>query len=466
MIFDFSHFKNKTAVITDKHEVYSYEQITQFSDLFSLQVSPRSLVFCLCKNEIGSLLGYIASLENRVVPLLLDASKDQELIFSLIKVYRPNFIWLSNQQEEYFKYGKVVFNSHGFSLLSCYNDVIAMNPELALLLTTSGSTGSPKLVRLSYKNLLSNAEAIANYLEINDKERPITTMPMHYTYGLSVINSHLLKGAIILLTDQTVMQKNFWSFAKENEATSIAGVPYTYEMLKRLKIFSMDLPNLKTFTQAGGKLHPNLAKDYIDYSIQSNKKFIIMYGQTEATARMSYLPFEKAQDKYGSIGIAIPGGSFQLMDESDNIIENANVDGELIYSGPNVSLGYAENKEDLKRGDDNHGLLHTGDIARKDEDGFYYITGRMKRFVKIFGNRVNLDAIEQLVKTITPSCASIGIDDHLTVFITESNKCNDVKNLLKTKTGLNSIAFKVSVINEIPISSSGKIDYSRLNIIS
>ena len=219
------------------------------------------------------------------------------------------------------------------------------------------------------------------------------------SFGISILNSHLVSGATILLTDKSIAQKEFWNFIKQEKATSLSGVPYTFEMLKRLRFFRMDLPSIKTITQAGGKLRADLVKEYIDGAIATNKQFIVMYGQTEATARMSYLPWEVASEKYASIGVAIPGGVFELQDENLKVITCCDVDGELVYRGANVSMGYAETQSDLTKGDENNGILYTGDIARRDADGYYYITGRMKRFVKVFGNRVNLDAIEQILKS-------------------------------------------------------------------
>ena len=252
---------------------------------------------------------------------------------------------------------------------------------------------------------------------------------------------------------------------KEHEATSISGVPYTYEMLKMLRFFRMDLPHLKTMTQAGGKLNKDIAKEYIEFAQSKGKRFFVMYGQTEATARMSYLPLDHALDKYASIGIAIPGGKFSLIDVNGNAIEESDVDGELVYEGPNVSLGYAECRADLAKGDENHGVLHTGDVARRDADGYYYITGRMKRFVKVWGNRCNLDATEQIVKSITTSCACVGVDDKITIFVTQSGLEDAIVKLLVEKTGFNSRAFEVRVVDAIPVKSSGKLDYQALQAL-
>jgi acyl-coenzyme A synthetase/AMP-(fatty) acid ligase len=285
---------------------------------------------------------------------------------------------------------------------------------------------------------------------------------MYYSFGMSVINSHLIKGATLLLTDKAVIQREFLNFLKEGKATSIAGVPYTYEMLRRLRFLKMDLPELKTMIQAGGKLNANIVKEYVEVAQANGKEFIVMYGQTEAAPRMSYLPFDKALEKYASIGIAIPGGKLSVRDANDQEITAPDTDGELIYEGPNVCMGYAECIEDLAKGDENNGVLHTGDVARFDSDGYFYITGRMKRFVKVWGNRCNLDATEQLVKTITTSCACVGVDDKITVVVTQDGLEDKIKNYLVDKTGLNIRAFDVKVVDAIPTLPSGKLDYQTM----
>lgn len=450
-----------TAFADDRGNRLTYGEVQHLAEEVSAHLLPESLVFCLCKNEIGSVLGYISFIEHGSVPVMLDASKDSGLIGKLLEIYKPNYIWLPATQWKP-AWGKELFRVYNYVLTEYSVAKVNLSKKLGLLLTTSGSTGSPKLVRLSLDNLISNAESIVKYLHIDSNEKPVTSMPMYYSYGLSVINSHLIRGATILLTDFSVIQKEFWDFVRENKATSIAGVPYTYEMLRRLKFFGMDLPFLKTMTQAGGKLNAGLVKEYGEGAKNSGKKFIVMYGQTEATARMSYLPFEDADRKADSIGIAIPGGKFRLMDSDNNEIIESDVEGELIYEGPNVSLGYAENQADLSKPDENNGVLYTGDLAKRDDDGFYYITGRKKRFVKVFGNRVNLDTVEQLVKEKVTSCACIGVDDRITIFITDKDCTEQIRPFLTRKTGLHASAFSIKLIDKIPVSSSGKIQYPEL----
>ena len=462
-MFNLERYKQNTAVITDKGEWLTYNDLIAVTDAFAKALPKKGLLFCLCENRIGSLVGYVACMEHHIPIVLLDGSKEISVLQNLITIYQPEYVWISSDRVESIG-GETIYQYVTFSLQKMNYEMEVekpeINPELALCLTTSGSTGSPKFVRLSAKNVLANAESIAEYLDIDANERPITTLPSYYSYGVSVINSHLIKGATILLTEGTVAQRDFWNFMKDQKATSIAGVPYTYEMLKMLRFMRMDLPFLKTMTQAGGKLNKDLAKEYIEWAQSKGKRFFVMYGQTEATARMSYLPLEHALDKYASIGIAIPRGKFSLIDVDGNAIEEPDVDGELVYEGPNVSLGYAECRADLAKGDENLGVLHTGDVARQDADGYYYITGRMKRFVKVWGNRCNLDATEQIVKSnVTTSCACVGVDDKITIFVTEQGLEEQIVKLLTEKTGFNSKAFEVRVIDAILVKSSGKIDY-------
>lgn len=295
-------------------------------------------------------------------------------------------------------------------------------------------------------------------------ERPVTTLPMNYTYGLSIINTHLMAGASICLTDSTIMQKEFWNFLREKKCTSFGGVPYTYEMLDKLRFYRMDLPYLKTMTQAGGKLGVELHKKFAEYAVQNGKNFVVMYGQCEATARMGYLPPEYALEKQGSMGVAIPKGKFTLIDDAGNeILENDTV-GELVYEGKNVTLGYAEKREDLAKGNEFLGKLKTGDLAKRDLDGFYYIVGRKKRFLKIYGNRVNLDEVEKLIKKDFHEleCACCGTDDHMDIFITEEIYADKIKAFAAQKTGLNPAAFHIYIVENIPKNEAGKTLYGEL----
>lgn len=467
---ELSHFlldyKNNIAIDTPQGKSISYGELYDFSTSISKILNHRCLVFCLCRNTEGSLCGYISFIANKIVPLMLDASLDRELLKQLIKTYKPKYLWLPTDTIGEFSFGQVIYSVFDFSLLKIdCDDSLLLHDDLAILLTTSGSTGSPKLVRLSYENLLTNAESIAKYLSIDEHERPITTLPMNYSFGLSIINSHLIKGSTILVTSMSMMEKEFWDFIKVKKATSLSGVPYTYEILKKLRFFRMELPSIKTLTQAGGKLSTKLNEEFSEFSKKINKRFFVMYGQTEATARMSYLHPEYSLSKLGSIGVAIPNGEFSLIDESGLTIEKNDVIGELVYKGKNVSMGYAECGLDLIKEDQNQGVLFTGDLAKRDEDGFYYIVGRKKRFIKLFGNRVNLDETEQILKEIISDCACTGDDDLMRIYITDEARISEVRSYISSKIRIHHSAFVVKYLEVIPKNNSGKTIYSNLTIV-
>ncbi len=449
--------------MTDRGEVITYQQLDLATVAFAQNIDSRCLVFSLCTNSIGALVGYTGLINHKHVPLLLDASLDLESLRKLIDIYRPAYLWMPTVLASQFAGFCPVYDDWGYVLLkTSFNCQYPLFDDLALLLTTSGSTGSPKLVRLSLSNLEANTQSIVEYLQLDQSERPISTLPMNYSYGLSIINSHLAVGATLLMTASTLMEKSFWSFFKDQNATSFGGVPYTYEILNKLRFFRMGLDSLRTMTQAGGKLSPQLHQKFAEYAQSAGIRFFVMYGQTEATARMSYLPPGYALSKCGSMGISIPGGEFFLVDDNGIVIDGNELEGELAYRGENVSLGYAECREDLAKGDENNGVLFTGDMARRDQDGFYYITGRRKRFIKLFGNRVNLDEAEHLIKDLVFDCACCGSDDHMLIYVTEPNRENDVRQLMMSRTGIHHSAFSVKVIAEIPKNESGKTMYSDL----
>jgi acyl-CoA synthetase (AMP-forming)/AMP-acid ligase II len=457
---DLERFADSTVAIDSKGCRYTYWQLVEESARFSARLSKnrKNLVFILCANDIESMVAYIGTLRSGNTAALLAANTNPELLSNLIRLYQPDYIWRSDADD-----GKVVYEYKSYRLI--HSDVernITINPDLALLLSTSGSTGSPKMVRLTGDNLEANAASIAEYLKLDATERPITSLPMYYSFGLSVINSHMKAGATILLTNDSIVIRPFWDFFDKYEATSFSGVPYTYEILRRFKFLEKPLPSLRTMTQAGGKLTPKFALEFAEFSRKKGVDFYIMYGQTEATARISYLPLKDNLLKHKSIGIAIPRGELSLIDSDGRPITKPGVDGELVYRGPNVMLGYAESEKDLVKGDELHGELKTGDIAQFDEDGYFYITGRMKRFIKIFGNRVNLDEIEHYLKSEGYGTVCGGKDDLLCVATTDSGKGEEIKIIIIRKYGFNHTTVKVIEVERIPKSSSGKVQYERV----
>ena len=445
--------RQRIAAIDDSGRSVTYGDICDFSQEFAKYLPTRSLIFLLAENKIGSLLGYTASLSNRIVPLIISANTEEGLYNHLYELYQPEYLWMPESKAE----GKeIIFSAWEYCLVKTGNQSTPMFEDLSLLLPTSGSTGSPKLVRHSYRNIEANADNVRRLFKLDGTEKAMAILPMHYTMGLSVIASHLLAGATLLLSGRSLLDKGFWKTLKE--ATSFTGVPYSYEILTKMRFTRMDLPNLKVITQGGGKLTEAMWNTLAQYAKDKGKQFIATYGQSECTARMAYLPAEMALDKVCSIGIAEPGGQLSIVDDNSNETFEGEAQGEMVYRGENVTLGYATCREDLMKGDENHGIMHTGDLARRDADGCYYIIGRLKRFLKIFGLRIGLDEVERMIKAeYKTDCYCKGNDEKLIVLVTDPKLVDVLPAFIEEKTHLFHQKIEVQVVNEILRNEAGKV---------
>ena len=457
---------NSIALINDSTgEEISYSKLTSVCNKISaeLNFNSKRLIFSFCDNSVESVIAYLSVLQSGNAVFLANNRMDPDLKRSLINIYKPEIIFSNEDISELLhEYEKIIIeNNFTFYFSKNTTDIDPINHDLAVLLSTSGTTGSPKLVKLSYKNIQSNAESIAEYLNITENEKTITSLPMSYSFGLSVINSHLLKGAKILCSNRSMVMREFWSTFNQNKCTSFSGVPYNYQMLQKLKFDKMNLPSLKTMTQAGGRLSEEFIKYFYDVAVNKGIKFFVMYGQTEATARISYVPFDRLGDKIGSIGIAIPYGEIKIFSEEEEIT-TPTVHGELVYFGKNVMMGYAESREGLSSGNIMNGKLHTGDLAYKDSEGFCYITGRMKRFIKLFGLRVNLDEVEKMLENqFNYAAACFGNDDSLKVLLQTHgiDISEPAKKTIIDTYKLHHSVVSVKCVDSIPVTSSGKKDY-------
>ena len=445
--------RQRIAAIDDSGCSVTYGDICDFSKEFAKYLPQRSLIFLLAENKIGSLLGYTATLSNRIVPLVISANTEEGLYNHLYELYQPEYLWMPETKAE----GKeVVFSTWEYCLVKTGNQPTPMYEDLSLLLPTSGSTGSPKLVRHSYRNIEANADNVRRLFKLDGTEKAMAILPMHYTMGLSVIASHLLAGATLLLSGRSLLDKGFWATLKE--ATSFTGVPYSYEILTKMRFTRMELPNLKVITQGGGKLTEAMWNTLAQYAKDNGKQFIATYGQSECTARMAYLPAEMALDKVCSIGIAEPGGQLSIIDDNDNETFEGEAQGEMVYRGENVTLGYATCREDLLKGDENHGIMHTGDLARRDADGCYYIIGRLKRFLKIFGLRIGLDEVERIIKEeYKTDCYCKGNDEKLIVLVTDPKLVDILPIFIEEKTHLFHQKVEILVVKELLRNGAGKV---------
>ena len=442
----------------------TYGELCNFSSELETVMPSRSLLFLMTENNVGGIAWSIGCMGAKQVPLILNVHTEEGLFLNLMEIYRPPYLCVPVGNPLAKQY-ETVKESYGYVLLKTGNEPCPMHEELSHLLPTSGSTGSPKLVRHKYGNIEAAALNISTFFELTSHDRPLLVLPLYYTMGLSIVFSHLYAGATVLATNQSMTDRAFWQFLKERKATSFTGVPYSYEILNLMRFFRMDLPDLQLLTQGGGKMAKALNQKFVDYCKSTGKRWIATYGQSEGTARMAWLPAEWAESKMGSIGRAVPNGEMFLIDSEGNTITEPNVQGEMCYRGKNVTMGYARQREDLLLGDERNGFLKTGDLAYQDEDGCFYIVGRMGRFLKLFGMRIGLDECEQIIKAKFPiECACVGNDEKMTVYITDEKLSASVKEELVEKTKLVATAFEMKVIPAIPKNEAGKVLYSKLDL--
>ncbi len=442
---------------TGLHKTYSELNADVERAVVALPQRPtKCLALLLAQNRYACIVAYLAALRTGTALMVTDASLHRELLDGILKTYQPDLIFAACSQVAIPRYEKLAPTSFEVWARQEPCAPVQIHPQLALLLNTSGSTGSPKFVRLTLGNLHANAASIAEYLGLTSDEKPITSLPMAYSFGLSVINSHLLVGACLVLTEHGVLRREFWDSVDRYACTSFSGVPHTYQMLLQTGLLKKRGATLRTWTQAGGRLAESYVREMYELALERGGRFFVMYGQTEATARIAYVPFERLAFKPDSIGIAIPRGALRI-----------DPTGELIYEGPSVMMGYADRREDLRKGDELGGVLATGDSARQDQDGFFQITGRRKRFLKLFGKRLNLDEVEQLIHQRTQvSAACYGHDDLLMVALEGHKNPETVETLLRQTLNLPSEAVQVFSVAALPRTLSGKIDYPTLTTMS
>lgn len=406
-----------------------------------LALTRRSLVVLGASNTIDFVVTYLALLRDRHVPLLAGRHHHD-----LAETWDADTIVLTD--------GAAITVMHRRPADALAHE---LHDDLALLLGTSGSTGASKLVRLSPANVLSNAAAIATSLGLTESDRGITSLPMHYCYGLSVLHSHLLAGASVVLIEASVIDPCFGSVLREHGVTNLAGVPHSFELLERADPELVRAPSLRLLTQAGGRLPAERVRAWLDRSTAWGAEFFVMYGQTEATARMAVLPPALASLRPEAVGRAIPGGELSLRP-----VDGFPTDvGELVYRGPNVMMGYATSTADLALGQ-TVDELRTGDLGRfHADDGVFEIVGRVSRFVKPLGVRVDLDRIEAVLADLASDVA-VGGDDRRLVVVAPGADAVAVRDRIIEVTGLPAALLSVDVDSAIPRTAAGKVDYAAI----
>lgn len=441
----FARSQPDAAALIDGERVVNYQEL---SDLIkeraaTWDLAPRSLVVLGGTSCLEFVVAYLSLLDAGHVAILGGDRCEQ-----LADAWRPAAV--------------AIADNTGTTVERFAAEPHELHPDLALLLSTSGSTGSPKLVRLSYKNMTANAVAIAAYLSLTQADRAITSLPLHYCYGLSVLHSHLVVGASVVLTNASVVDPCFRHALERFEVTNFAGVPHTFELLDRSRFDDLALPSLRLLTSAGGRLTPDRVQSWVHRLDQRGAELFVMYGQTEATARMAYLPPELAAKCPSAIGVPVPGGAIEL--RAHPAVNETDV-GEIVYTGPNVMMGYAEQPSQLA---DGHTLteLCTGDLARLRPEGVYEIVGRAARFIKLFGLRIDLDYVErELIRSgigSTSELVVVGDDTRLVVATQAAADLSAVRSSVVGLTNLPERCVQVVQCDELPRTASGKVDTATL----
>ncbi|MCD0470474.1 AMP-binding protein [Flavobacterium sp. JAS] len=441
--------KNEKLTFTDSATGFSksIKEIHQSLEIDNL----RSLVFIYNDNQLPAVETFLNFYQSRFTIALLGLGVNAEFKKNLEESYTPYYIFDPSRSE--IEGYNIVDASDTIQLFKrIENSIYPIHPKVKVLLSTSGTTGSPKFVRLSDENLVENAKSILEYLPVKNDDVVPLNVPINSVYGMSIFNTNCIKAHQIICTDKDVFKKEFWYDLKNYGYSTLGGVPYFYEMLYSIGFFKKDYPSLRYFTHGGGIINHKLIEVIAEYTERFGKKFFAQYGQTEASGRMAFLPPEDLLRKRASIGRPIQNGHFEIDDKTS----------ELIYYGPNIFGGYAERKADLQFYHQEE-KLHTGDQARKDVEGYYYITGRLKRIVKLFGTRINLDEIELLLKDTlggkTFICLDLN-DKHLAVLYTDPDLNKEtIVQALKTKLHLHASSIKINHITDVPLTANGKVNY-------
>jgi len=427
--------------------VVSYRELVEAVDARRevLDYLHGHVVFLGMEPSVASVVDYLALTRVGCVVALLDPATSTGVVGEWMEAYRPRAVLGLRDVPDVMDRG--------------VDGALPFEPGWdrdSVLLPTSGSTGSSKFVRLSMGNVVSNAQQIAEALGITSDDRAFAHLGLYYSYGLSVLNSHLLSGAVTILSGDSAMQPSFWRSLEEYQATSMPGVPYSYELFDRVGFADLRLPALRDLTQAGGRLNPERIVRFGRLMVERGGRFWVMYGQTEATARISVLPASELPAFAGTVGFPLRGMRARVVDGDASGL------GELVVEGPNVMLGYASAFSDIDGVDVQKGVLRTGDLARVDEDGRLSIGGRLKRIAKVFGVRVNLDDVEKALVASFGSLAVIACNDRVVVFLEGVEGAPSLSREMERRLRFPAHVLEVRSVPNLPLNASSKIDYEEL----
>ncbi len=449
----------------DSLKIASYLKETIGENQNVLLISPNSVFF------LTAYFGIIKS-GNTCIPL--NFAIEQNNLDYILNTTESTTVFIANGIKRKLKFNSDIQLIDEDESLQIINDQTIENFSLSFdknrvaeIIFTSGSTGEPKGVMISHQNIIANTDSIIEYLRLDQNDIMLVVMPFYYCYGLSLLHTHLKVGGSIVLNNSFIFLGSVMNDLKNYKCTGFAGVPSHFQiLLKKSQTFkTTEFSDLRYVTQAGGKLHTVFIEEFIKSF--PNKDFYVMYGQTEATARLSYMPPNLLRSKTSSIGKAIPGVELKVVNENGQEVA-LNEEGELLARGGNIMLGYYKDEkgtnETLK-----DGWLHTGDMAKVDEDGYFYLVARKKEILKVRGKRVSPKEIEAVILSVPEvvDCTIEGIEDELlgeaiqaTIVLNGKLNEEEMKEKIFQKCGQNLSVYKIpqKIVFEanMKMSSTGK----------
>ncbi|KAJ52004.1 acyl-CoA synthetase (AMP-forming)/AMP-acid ligase II [Clostridium tetanomorphum] len=474
-IFQFSSHYNKSAVI-DKEEYcykYIYSKVENVANTLNNKgLTRKDSVLLISENSIFFIESYFGIIKSGAICVPINPSLGQEHIKYILNSLKIRHIFIEKKlmknienllnedieiytEEDLKKLGDIFLNTEIESNKS---------DDVAVILFTSGSTARPKGVMLTHENLISNTNSIIEYLQLSKVDRIEVVLPFYYCYGTSLLHTHIRVGGSLVINNRFMFPETVLDDIDKYQCTGFAGVPSTFQiLLKMSNIKNRSMPSLRYITQAGGRMAKIFIKELMN--ILPHVDIYIMYGQTEATARLSYLPPKMLESKMESIGKGIPGTELKVIDKDGKEVNVGEV-GEIVAKGKNIMKGYFNDEEETKRVLKNR-YLYTGDLGTVDKDGYIYIVGRGKNIIKSAGNRISPKEIEDVILRINEviECAVIGIEDDVLgeavkAFVVLKDKLlNDkyIINYCKNNLPSYKVPKVVTILDELPKNSSGKV---------
>jgi len=438
-----------------------YNSSLQLATWLKKEFGQKQNILLLSVNNQFFLTAYFAIIKSGNVCIPLDPNIEKENFSYISGLTKPVIIFMTREVERKLTVEhKCIFPD---TLQDYLNKCEFQEDEnefdrenCAEIIFTSGSTGVPKGVMISHKNLIANTESIIKYLKLSHNDRMLVVLPFYYCYGLSLLHTHLRVGGSIVFNNSFIFLGANINNLLEYKCTGFAGVPSHFQILLRKSdnFRNTHFPDLRYVTQAGGKL----AAVFIDEFRQSfpDVRFIVMYGQTEATARLSYLPPDLYEEKKGSMGKGIPDVELKVVNEKGDLIKPGEI-GEVIARGDNIMLGYYADEEGT-RNTIRNGWLYTGDLGTVDEDGYIYLTARKKEIIKVGGKRISPKEIEAVILELPEvvDCTIEGVEDELlgealkaTVVIKSDNGKDAMVEKIKQHCSQNLALYKIPQLFEI-----------------